>query len=150
MIDDSRLGIYDYVESLLVDSVTENVYLMNEPKELTEDDENNGFIVITVGEFNDDSEFDGEAYAWARVFLEAYIPAMSRGRLDKSKYEAFENDINNVIKSESISNNNGVYWIQEDSFISIDTVRESNPNRTFFMFIKSFVVMVGYEPSNNS
>ena len=149
MIDDSRLGIYEYIENLLVPNVTENVYLMNEPKELTEDDETNGFVVIEIGEVSDESEFKGEVYASARVYIEAYVPSMSRGRIDKAKYRAFEDGINEIIETESRTDNNGTYWIQEDSSLSIDAISESSTNSTFYMFVKSFVVMVGYEPSSN-
>ena len=49
MLNDSRISIYRYVENILT-SVTENVYLMNEPQELTQSDTEDGFIVIRVGD----------------------------------------------------------------------------------------------------
>lgn len=150
MIDEARLGIYDYVENLLVTNVTENVYLMDEPTELTDDDETNGFIVVNVGDFNDASEFKGEAFAYARVFLTAYVPAMSRGRVDRVKYKAFEDGINGIVSLASQADNIGMYWIDEDSILSADGVRESNQNVTFFTFLKSFIVIVGVEPTQNN
>lgn len=150
MIDDTRLGIYDYVENLLVTNVTENVYMMNEPKELTDDDANDGFVVVNVGDYVDESEFNGEAFAYARAFVTAFVPAMSRGRLDKVKYKAFEDGINEIISLASRADNIGMYWIDEDSVLSIDGVRESNSNGTFFTFIKSFIVIVGIEPTQDN
>ena len=142
MYDDSRIGIYRYVESLLTTNVTENVYLMNEPQELTQSDTEDGFIVIRVGDFNDASEFDGEAYGWARVFVEAYIPPITRGRLNISKYEQFEDGINLVIKNAAETHSNGLYWIKSDSVLSMDGNDESNANNAYYMFVKSFIVMV--------
>lgn len=145
MYDDSRIGIYQYVESLLVkdgdNGVTENVYLMNEPQSLTQSDTEEGFIVIRVGDFFDAGEFKGETYGWARVFVETYVPPITRGRLDIDKYEAFESAINTIIKDAS-DVRNGKYWIQGESVLSIDMNNQSNANNAYFMFIKSFVVMV--------
>ena len=44
MIDESRIGIYNYVYGLLYGTVSENVYSMNEPQELTDSDTQDGFI----------------------------------------------------------------------------------------------------------
>ena len=74
MVDESRIGIYNYVYNLIYEIVTENVYSMNEPQELTESDTKDGFIVIRVGDLRDDSEFHLQACGWVRVFIEAYIP----------------------------------------------------------------------------
>ena len=141
MTNDSRIGIYEYVENILT-SVTENVYLMNEPQELTDDDTENGFIVIRVGDFIDASEFRGSTYAAARVFVECYVPPITRGRLDVAKYTQFEQDINAAISLATESDNEGTYWIDEDSFISADLGDDSNANNAYYMFVKSFIVMV--------
>ncbi len=41
------MGIYEYIENILT-SITENVYLMEEPQELTEDDTTKCVMVVTV------------------------------------------------------------------------------------------------------
>ena len=135
------MGIYEYVENILL-SVTENVYLMDEPQELTDDDTENGFIVIRVGDFFDASEFRGSTYAAARVFVECYVPPITRGRLDVAKYTQFEDDINAAISLATESDNEGTYWIDEDSFISADLGEDSNANNAYYVFVKSFIVMV--------
>ena len=144
MVDESRIGIYEYVESILT-SVTENVYLMDEPQELTQSDTKDGFIVISVGEFIDASEFKGNAYAAVRVFVRCFVPPISRGRLNKALYKEFEDDINTAINLASSSDNTGKYWIDEESVISQDFFDESNANNAYYMFVKSFVVLVDDE-----
>ena len=146
MLNDSRISIYRYVENILT-SVTENVYLMNEPQELTQSDTEDGFIVVRVGDLLDASEFEGSAYGYARVFVECYVPPISRGRLDVEKYTQFEEDINAAIKLATESDNDGTYWIQPDSFISADMGEDSNANNAYYMFVKSFVVMIDEEQS---
>ena len=146
MLNDSRISIYRYVENILT-SVSENVYLMNEPQELTKSDTEDGFIVVRVGDLLDASEFEGSAYGYARVFVECYVPPISRGRLDVEKYTQFEEDINAAIKLATESDNRGTYWIQPDSFISADMGEDSNANNAYYMFVKSFVVMIDEEQS---
>lgn len=138
MVNESRIDIYEYIESVLT-SVTENVYLMNEPQELTDSDTKDGFIVITIGDFVDASEFPNAAYGMTRVFVQCYVPPISRGRLDKDKYKAFENAINSAIKTAS-EDNSGRYWIQPDSLISADFGEDENANNAYYMFVKSFIV----------
>ena len=89
----SRIDIYDYVYNLFYDVVTKNVYSMFEPQELTTSDTNDGFLVIRVGDLYDESEFTCSAYGWARVYVEAYVPPLSRGRLDYTKYQEYEDAI---------------------------------------------------------
>ena len=61
MFNDSRIDIYDYLYDLVVDNeVTENVYLVSEPQDLTTSDKKDGFVVIRVGGINDQSQFDRE------------------------------------------------------------------------------------------
>lgn len=148
MVNESRMGIYEYIENILT-SITENVYLMEEPQELTEDDTTNGFIVVTVGDLLDASEFKYSAFGYARVYIRCYVPPISRGRLDVVKYEQFEDDINAAIDRATELDNNGTYWIDEDSIISSDGKDEGNANNTYYMFIKSFIVVVDAEQQNN-
>ena len=140
MFDNSRIDIYDYLYNLF-EVVTPNVYLMSEPIELTESDTKDGFIVIRLGNFNDEGEFGLQAYGWVRVFVEAYIPPMSRGRLDDDKYKQFENSINAVISSATESSDKD-YYIQEDSLISYDDKEDMMIDNQFYVFIKSFIVVV--------
>ena len=135
MIEASRIKIYDYVYDLLYGVVTENVYRMNEPQELTESDVKDGFVVMY-----DDSEFDLEATGWVRVFVQAYIPPISRGRLDKDKYAYFEDMILQVARDEAKYGTNEHYSIQEDGILSMDDNRDTNANNSYNTFIKSFIV----------
>ena len=109
MVNESRIGIYEYIEGILTESVTENVYLMNEPQELTQSDVEEGFIVIRVGDLIDESEFSDETFATARVFVECYVPPITRGRLNKELYKKFEDDINAAISHASKTDNKGTY-----------------------------------------
>lgn len=143
MLKEDRIGIYRYVEGILSD-ITENIYLMNEPQELTQSDTEDGFIVIRVGDLNDESEFQGEAFGFARVFVEVHVPPMSRGRLDVDKYTSFETQINDVIREASSSTNeeSDTYWIREGSVVSMDTNETTNADNIYYMFIKSFIVEI--------
>lgn len=142
MVDESRIGLYNYVYNLLYGVVTENVYSMNEPQELTESDTKDGFIVIRIGDIRDESEFHLETYGWVRVFIEAYIPPISRGRLDKAKYKAMEDAINNVINREINQGTNVHYSIESDGILSMDDYADTNANNAFSMFVKSFIVNI--------
>ena len=73
MFNDSRIDIYDYLYNLVYDVVTKNVYRMGEPTETTESDSKDGFVVLKVGNMNDDSEFDCDAYGWVRCTITAYV-----------------------------------------------------------------------------
>ena len=141
MFNESRIDIYDYLYNLFYDVVTKNVYSMSEPQELTKSDTEDGFIVIRVGDIRDYSEFDMEAYGGARCFVEAYIPTISRGRLDYEKYKAFEDAINEVIFLAS-QDTDDTYHIEHESILSMEDVEDSNANSFFHMFIKSFVVLI--------
>lgn len=147
MVNESRIDIYDYLYSLFYNVVTKNVYSMNEPQELSQSDTTDGFIVIRVGNINDESEFELQTYGWVRCYVEAYIPPTSRGRLDISRYRQFENAINDVIR-QAMTNNDGTYWIQGDSVISMDSNEMDNPNNAYYMFVKSFIVNI--EDKNES
>lgn len=142
MMNESRIDIYNYLYGLFYGTVTENVYTMGEPQELTESDTKDGFIVIRIGDAYDESEFPLETYGWVRVFVEAYIPTKSRGRVDKDKYKTFEDDINDVVNTEISSGTNAHYSIQSDGVISMDEYINSNANNAYYTFIKSFIVNI--------
>lgn len=119
---------------------------MSEPQELEDTDRNDGFLVLHVGSIYDASEFDEQAYGEVRCYVEAYVPPITRGRLDVDKYRALEDAINatidNAIES---STNDDTYFIQKGSIISSETEEASNANNTFFVFIKSFIVVIDKE-----
>lgn len=142
MVNESRIGVYDYIYELLHGVVTNNVYTMNEPQELTESDTTDGFVVIRVGDMFDESEFELETYGWVRVFIEAYIPPKSRGRLDKAKYKSFEDGINSVINNEMKNGTNDNYSIETDNVISLDGIVDTNANNSYYVFVKSFIVNI--------
>ena len=141
MINGSRVSIYDYLYNLFFEVVTDNVYVMDEPQELTESDVREGFIVIRVGDIYDEGEFELTTYGTVRCYVSAYIPPMSRGRLDMAKYKAFEDSINDVIKNAS-QNPDDEYFVQETNIISTDIETIGNGDNTFFTFIKSFIVEI--------
>ena len=141
MFNESRIDIYNYLYTLFYGTVTENVYSMNEPQELTKSDTSDGFIVLHDGNLIDESEFPLDAFGQVRCYVEAFIPPISRGRLDVEKYKAFEDGINAVIK-EAMDSSEGIYYIQSDSVISLDAEETNNANNTYFTFIKSFIVVV--------
>lgn len=144
MLNESRIDIYDYLYNLFYGVVTKNVYSISEPQELTKSDTTDGFIVIRVGDLHDESEFSGNAYGWARCYVQAFIPPISRGRLDYQKYKKYEDDINAVINLAGESHE-GDYQVQEGSILSMDGDEASTANNTYFTFIKSFIVNISQE-----
>ncbi len=141
MFNDSRIDIYNFLYGLFYNTVTKNVYKMGEPTENTESDTTDGFITIEVGAMNDDSEFDGNVYGWARCFVTAYIPKKTRGRLDATKYKAFEDGINTVVRLASESRNTD-YYVLQGSELSIDDVETSQKGNQYHLFQKSFIVVI--------
>lgn len=140
MFNESRIDIYDFLYGLFYNTVTRNVYRMGEPTENTESDTTDGFITLRVGVLNDDSEFYGDAYGWARCYVTAYIPKKSKGRLDSEKYKYFEDNINLVVKLAS-EDRNGDYFILKDSELSADDDEISQKGNQYHVYRKSFVVV---------
>lgn len=141
MLNESRIDIYDYLYNLLFGVVSENVYDMRVPQELTESDEKDGFLVIHVGDLVDESEFFGEAFGRVRCYIEAYVPQISRGRVNHDIYAVMESKINNVINEQS-EVNDGVYYIDRGSVLTSDDDEISNADNAYFTFIKSFIVVI--------
>lgn len=141
MVNESRIDIYDYLYNLLYGVVSENVYYMRVPQELEKTDVKDGFIVIHVGELVDDSEFSGEAFGRVRCFIEAFIPQISRGRVDHDIYAMMENGINSVVDEQS-KVDDGTYYIDKGSVLTADDDEVSNANNAYFTFIKSFIVVI--------
>jgi len=146
MINDSRTALYEYLYGLFFDVVTKNVYMMREPQDLTKSDTTDGFLVVRVGDVNDASEFRGEAYGWAVCFVEAFIPQISRGRLNMALYNTFEEGISNVI-DEATNATTGIYHVHEGSVVSLDGDEMSTANNAYFVFVKSFVVQIDAQES---
>ena len=142
MINESRLDIYNYVCGLIPATLTKNVYAFEQPQELTDSDTKNGFIVVRIDDCNDESEFKGYTYGWVRVYIEAYVPTQSRGRLDKAKYKSFEDGITNAINAEMATPTSSTYTIDEQGFLSMDATEDTNANNLYHMFIKSFIVTI--------
>lgn len=147
MLNESRSDIYKYLYDMFFDVVTRNVYCINEPQELKQSDINDGFIVLKVGDIVDESQFDGQAYGYTRCYVEAFIPPISKGRLDYDKFKEFEDGINGVIKNATQAND-GDYFVEQGSVLSMDSQETNNANNIFFMFIKSFVVIIDKEANN--
>lgn len=141
MIDKSRIAIYDYLYSLLFGVVTNNVHSMGEPSETTDDEAENGFVVTQVGDIEDESEFEGSAYAWARCYVYAYVPKLSRGRLNKRKYKEYEDAITSVIKNAETQGNED-YYIKPETTISMDNNDNTMKGNQYHIFVKSFVVVI--------
>lgn len=141
MLNESRIDIYDYLYNLLYGIVTENVYDMRVPQELTQSDTEDGFLVIHVGDLIDESEFYGHTYGWARCYIEAYIPQVSRGRVNHDIYALMESSVDTVIREQS-ETADGTYSIDAGSVLSSDEDEVSNANNAYFTFIKSFIVII--------
>ena len=146
MYNESRMDIYDYLYNLVYDVVTKNVYRMGEPTETTSDDTENGFIVIGVGNIVDDSEFYLDVSGQVRCTYTAFVPKKSRGRLDSTKYRAFESGINEVVKNAIEAVNNGDYAILADGILSMDNNETTQKGNQYHVYVKSFIVQVD---SNN-
>lgn len=114
---------------------------MGEPSETTQDEADNGFVVTQVGDINDESEFDGDAYAWARCYIYAYVPKISRGRLNKKMYRKYEDAILDVIKNAE-KHQDSKYYIMPETTISMDENHNTQKGNQYSIFAKSFVVVI--------
>lgn len=141
MFNESRIDLYDYISGIFSD-VSENIYKMKIPQELTESDTTEGFIVVYLGDIYDDSEFLKEAYGDVRVVVSAYIPLKSRGRLNKELYKAFESGINEALDNEISNGNSEHYTIQDDGILSMDDIEDNNANNSYSVYTKTFIVTV--------
>ena len=149
MFNNSRIAIYDYVYDLFYNVVTRNVYLMNEPTELTESDKRDGFIVIRLGNFVDESEFLLNTYGWVRVFVEAFVPPITRGRVSESKFATFEDGINEVIEA-AAEDTEAEFYVEQGSLLSSDDKEQDNQDNQFFVFVKSFIVVADKEKQSTN
>ena len=142
MVDESRINIYNYLHSIFDGHVTTNVYDISIPQELTASDVHDGFLVLHIGNVNDESEFPREAYGRVRCYVEAYVPPISRGRLNSKRYKEIEDKINLCIENAFASGNSKKYGIVQDSVLSMDGFDVSSVNNAFYAFAKSFILYV--------
>lgn len=141
MFNESRIDLYDYISGIF-NSVSENIYKMKIPQELTDSDTTEGFIVVYLGDIYDDSEFLKEAYGDVRVVVSAYVPLKSRGRLNKELYKAFESGINDALDNEILNGEHEHYTIQDDGILSMDDIEDNNANNSYSVYTKTFIVTV--------
>lgn len=140
MIDARRSPLYDYVYSLFHGRVTDYIYPIEMPSNLTEEDAN-GFMVIRMADVRDRSEFKLKAYAEVRVTIEMYTKAKDRGRLDKPQYEKYEDLITQVLNEEDAKSNPN-YEIDMDSILSTDDIYNDDKNNIFYIYFVSFVIKI--------
>ena len=145
--DNSRISLYDYLSEVFA-SVTPNLYSMTVPTTNTESDTANGFAVTNVGNVVDASEFDGDAYGWVRCRITAFVPKKTRGRLDKKLYKEFEDAITAAIKANTGENNDGGYYILEDSVLSMEDDEITQKGNQYHVFVKSFVVVIDQQSNS--
>lgn len=141
MLNESRIDLYDYICGIFSD-VSENIYKMKIPQELTESDAKDGFIVVYLGDIYDDSEFLKQAYGDVIVMVSAYIPLKSRGRLNKELYKAFESGINDALDNEILNGDNEHYTIQSGAILSMDDVEDNNANNSYSVYTKTFIITI--------
>ena len=141
MFNESRIDLYDNISGIF-NSVSENIYKMKIPQELTDSDTTEGFIVVYLGDIYDDSEFLKEAYGDVRVVVSAYVPLKSRGRLNKELYKAFESGINDALDNEILNGEHEHYTIQDDGILSMDDIEDNNANNSYSVYTKTFIVTV--------
>ena len=141
MYSNSRTDLYDYLYDVFW-GTTKNIYIMEEPTELTAQDSEEGFIVIRVGDIYDEGEFSKHAYGRVRCYVSAYIPCTSRGRVNRKLYRQYESGISSAITTEATRGNDSFYSIEESDVLTIaDDVTTSEDNY-FFIFVKSFIVNI--------
>lgn len=147
--DSSRISIYNYLETVFA-NVSDNIYLMSVPTENNTSDTEDGFVLINVGNVNDESEFDCDAYGWVRCQITAYVPKRSRGRLDTKLYKGFEERIDAAIKANTGENNVGGYYILDDDVLSMEGNEETNRGNQYHVLIKSFVVVIDQQSNSQT
>lgn len=142
MVNDKRNEIYDFLYSMFYGIVSNNVYRMGRPQELTQSDLNDGFIVLRCGQVNDESEFYRNVYNWCRVYVELYIPPKSRGRLNNNKFQEFESAISRELNRwENGKVSEDGFSIDIDSLISSDEfLTATNKDNPFHVVYHSFIV----------
>lgn len=142
MFEVSRLAIYDYLLSMFMGLVNNNVYRITVPTATTQSDVKNGFIVVRVGDINDESEFHHDTYGWVRCYVTAYIPKFGNGYLDDDIYGEYETKITQKIEEEIAQSTNENYYILEDDVLSMDDDVNTQKGNQYHTYTKSFVVVI--------
>ena len=142
MVNESRNDLNDYLYGLFHGTVSNNVYPKEVPTELTSSDTEDGFIVLRAGGIGDASEFRNATYGTVRCYVEVYVPVISRGRYNRSKYKQFEDDVNRAINGEIDNPSSSTYTIMSEGILSYDDDEHANADNRYMLFIKSFVVMI--------
>jgi len=145
--DSTRISLYGFLSEVFA-NVTNNLYSMTIPTENTKSDTVDGFAVTSVGNVVDESEFDGNAYGWVRCQIMAFVPKKTRGRLNKELYKTFEDSINTAIAAYSGENNDGGYYIQEDSVLSMEDNENTQKGNQYHVFVKSFIVVIDQQSNS--
>jgi hypothetical protein len=118
---------------------------MGEPTETTDSDTKDGFVVLNVGNMNNNSEFDFDAFGSVRCTITAFVPQRTKGRLNKTLYKAFETSINEVVNNAIHNETSQAYYISGDDVLSIDTVETTQQGNQYHVYIKSFLVIMDGE-----
>ena len=143
MINESRSDIYVHMVTLLR-AISPNVYPISKPSALPADAITNGFIVVTLDPIIDKSQFEMEAYARSRVYIECFVPSSKdqgyAGVIDIQKYKPMQDAVNALIKAQS-DIRDGAYLINKDSLLSTDDFYTNGTN-SFFVYITSFVLTI--------
>lgn len=142
MYNNSRIDIYDYLYDVFWGSVTKNVYMMEEPQELMNQDIEEGFVVIRIGDIYDESEFTKHAYGRVRCYVSAYIPCTSRGRVNRKLYKQYEKNISDAISEEANRSGDSIYGVEESDVLTISDDVTTSADNYFFIFVKSFIVNI--------
>lgn len=140
-IDARRTPIYKYIHSLFNGKVTDYIYPMGIPTNLTEEAQAGGFMVINVGDIQDRSEMTLSNYAQTRVTVQMYVTPKGRGRIDTELYEEYETKIFDILAVEA-EKRGEKYIIDLDSILSTDDVYNKDGNNVFFLYIASFVIKI--------
>lgn len=139
----SRKDIYSYVASLFT-SITKNIYRIKIPETFNSDILANGFILLTLDDMKDHSEFSLETYAGTRMTVEYYIPSSKvgdvSGIMNTTKFDNAQQTVDNIVLAECAKSNQ-TYSISKDDILSSDDYY-SNGSNSFFTYITSFIITI--------
>ena len=138
-----KKNIYSYVASLFT-SITKNIYRIKIPETFNSDMLTNGFILLTLDDIKDHSEFSLETYAGTRMTVEYYIPSAKvgdvSGIMNTTKFDNAQQSIDNIISAECAKSNQ-TYNISKDGILSSDDYYSNGAN-SFFIYITSFIIQL--------
>ena len=142
-MDISRKNIYTYLANLFK-TVTTNLYRISIPVTLGDDAVSNGFIVISLGNLTDNSEFDFKTYSHIRATIQYFVPSINtttaNGVMNTSAFDNVQTQIDAIITSES-EKTNQKYTISRDGVLSMDDFYTNNTN-SFYVYITSFLITI--------